>query len=126
MRMDFDSLAKAGSLLGSAGVMVMDETTDMVLVAERTAHFYAHESCGQCTPCREGCGWLEKIFQRIRSGGGRVEDLDLLESVAGNMMGTSICALSDAAAMPVLAFVGKFREEFEHYIRHGRPAAAAV
>jgi NADH-quinone oxidoreductase subunit F len=106
--------------------MIMDVSTDMVLVAERTAHFYAHESCGQCTPCREGTGWLEKIFHRIRTGGGRMEDLDLLESISGNMMGTSICALSDAAAMPCRGFIEKFRDEFEHYIRHGKSLVAAV
>lgn len=122
LRLDFDSVAKAGSMLGSAAVYAMDETTDMVKVAERTAHFYAHESCGQCTPCREGTGWLEKVIHRIRSGGGRMEDLDLLESFSLNMMnGTTICPLSDAAAMPIRSFLAKFRGEFEHYIRHGRP-----
>ncbi len=124
LKMDYDSVAAAGSMLGSSGVMIMDETTDMVLVAERTAHFYAHESCGQCTPCREGTGWLEKIIKRIRTGGGRMEDLELLESVAGNMMGTSICALSDAAAMPVLGFIEKFRDEFVHYIERRRSVVA--
>ncbi|MDH3284248.1 MAG: NADH-quinone oxidoreductase subunit NuoF [Acidobacteriota bacterium] len=123
--MDFDSVAAAGSMIGSSGVMIMDESTDMVLVAERTAHFYAHESCGQCTPCREGTGWLEKIIRRIRMGQGRMEDLELLESVAGNMMGTSICALSDAAAMPVLGFIEKFRNEFVHYIEHRRSIVAS-
>jgi NADH-quinone oxidoreductase subunit F len=125
LHMDFDSVAKAGSMLGSAGVMIMDETTDMVLVAERTAHFYAHESCGQCTPCREGTGWLEKIIHRIRTGGGRESDLDLLDEVAGNMMGTTICPLSDAAAMPCRGFIKKFRHEFEHYVTHGRSLVAA-
>ncbi|RMG43567.1 MAG: NADH oxidoreductase (quinone) subunit F [Acidobacteria bacterium] len=126
LRMDFDSLAKAGTMLGSAGTMVMDETTDMVAVMERIAHFYAHESCGQCTPCREGTGWLLKILHRIRSGRGRPEDLDLLDSVAGHMMGTTICPLADAAAMPCRSFVSKFREEFEHYIRHGRSMTATA
>lgn len=124
LRLDFDSVAKAGSMLGSAAVYPMDETTDMVKVAERTAHFYAHESCGQCTPCREGTGWMEKVIHRIRAGRGRMEDLDLLESFSFHMMnGTTICPLSDAAAMPIRSFLAKFREEFEHYIRHGAPPA---
>lgn len=122
--MDFDSLAKRGSMLGSAAVIVMDETTDMVRVMERIAHFYSHESCGQCTPCREGTGWLEKILHRIRTGGGSMDDLATLESVAGHMMGTTICPLADAAAMPCLSFVKKFRDEFEHYIKHGRALVA--
>ncbi len=126
VRMDFDSLAKAGSMLGSAGCMVMDETTDMVLVAERTANFYAHESCGQCTPCREGTGWLLKVIRRIRTGGGRIEDLALLDEVARNMQGTTICPLADAAAMPCRGFIAKFRDEFEHYILHGRPVPGVV
>lgn len=125
LRMDFDSLAKAGTMLGSAAVMVMDETTDMVRLMERIATFYAHESCGQCTPCREGTGWLKKILTRIRSGGGTPADLDLLDAVAGNMRGTTICPLADAAAMPCQSFLGKFRGEFEHYIRHGRSAVEA-
>ena len=126
LRMDFDALAKAGSMLGSAGCIVMDEGTDMVAVAERVAHFYAHESCGQCTPCREGTGWIEKVIARIRRGGGRPEDLELLDEIAQGMQGTTICPLADAAAMPCRAFVAKFRDEFEHYIEHGRPLAAAV
>ncbi len=125
LRMDFDSLAKAGTMLGSAGCMAMDETTDMVAVMERIATFYAHESCGQCTPCREGTGWLLKVLKRIRRGNGRIEDLALLEDVAKNMQGTTICPLSDAAAMPCRSFVAKFREEFEHYIVHGRSPVAA-
>jgi NADH-quinone oxidoreductase subunit F len=124
LRLDFDSLAKAGSMLGSAGVMVMDTTTDMVKVMERIAHFYSHESCGQCTPCREGTGWLEKILHRIRTGGGDYEDLDTLYSVSGNMMGTTICPLSDAAAMPMRSFLERYRHEFEHYIEHKRPLVA--
>jgi NADH-quinone oxidoreductase subunit F len=126
LRMDFDSLAKAGSMLGSAGCMVMDETTDMVAVMERIATFYSHESCGQCTPCREGTGWLLKVIKRIRRGNGRVEDLALLDEVAKNMQGTTICPLADAAAMPVRSFVSKYREEFEHYIVHGKPLAGAA
>jgi NADH-quinone oxidoreductase subunit F len=125
LRMDFDSLAKAGSMLGSAGCIVMDEATDMVRVMERIAHFYAHESCGQCTPCREGTGWIEKIIHRIRAGGGRPEDLEVLDTAAENMIGSTICPLADAAAMPCRSFVAKFRDEFEHYIRHGRSVVAA-
>jgi NADH-quinone oxidoreductase subunit F len=104
--------------------MVMDETTDMVKVMERIAHFYAHESCGQCTPCREGTGWLEKILGRIRSGRGDHDDMETLYSVAGNMMGTTICPLSEAAAMPMRSFLEKFGNEFEHYIEHKRPLVA--
>lgn len=125
LRMDFDSLAKAGTMLGSAAVMVMDEATDMVRVLERIATFYAHESCGQCTPCREGTGWLKKILTKIRSGRGTPADLELLDSVAGNMRGTTICPLADAAAMPCQSFLQKFRDEFEHYIRHGRSMVEA-
>ncbi|UCF69587.1 MAG: NADH-quinone oxidoreductase subunit NuoF [Acidobacteriota bacterium] len=125
LKMDFDSIAERGSMLGSAAVMIMDESTDMVLVMERISHFYAHESCGQCTPCREGTGWIEKILRRMRSGGGRKEDLDLLESVSGHMMGTTICPLADAAAMPCQSFVKKFRHEFEHYVHHGRSVLVA-
>ncbi|RMF71913.1 MAG: NADH oxidoreductase (quinone) subunit F [Acidobacteria bacterium] len=123
--MDFDSLAKRGTMLGSAGVMVMDSSTDMVQVMERIAHFYAHESCGQCTPCREGTGWLEKIIRRIRSGRGSLDDLATLESAAGHMRGTTICPLADAAAMPCQSFLAKFRHEFEHYIKTGRAAVTA-
>ena len=123
--MDYDAVAERGSMLGSAAVMVMDHTTDMVKVMARLSHFYAHESCGQCTPCREGTPWLEKIFQRILRGEGRPEDLDLLESVASHMQGTTICPLADAAAMPARSFISKFRDEFEHYIQHGRSAVAA-
>ncbi len=125
LRMDFDSVARAGSMLGSAAIIAMDETTDMVAVMERIAHFYAHESCGQCTPCREGTGWIEKILRRIRRGEGTPEDLDLLDDVAANMQGTTICPLADAAAMPCRSFLDKFRDEFEHYVRHGRSPVAA-
>jgi NADH-quinone oxidoreductase subunit F len=98
----------------------------MVLVMERIAHFYAHESCGQCTPCREGTGWLEKIIHRIRTGSGAAEDLETLYAAAGNMRGTTICPLADAAAMPCQSFVEKFRDEFEHYITHGRSIVATA
>ena len=123
--MDFDAVAERGSMLGSAGVMVMDETTDMVKVITRISHFYAHESCGQCTPCREGTGWMEKILRRILVGGGTMEDIDVLDSAASHMQGTTICPLADAAAMPVRSFVKKFRDEFENYIQSGRSDVAA-
>jgi NADH-quinone oxidoreductase subunit F len=110
--MDFDSVAKAGSMLGSAGIIVMDDTTCMVKSLRTISHFYHHESCGQCTPCREGTGWLEKILIRIDEGRGTERDLDTLESVTEGMMGNTICVLSDAAAMPVQSFLKKFRGEF--------------
>ena len=109
---DFDSVAAAGSMLGSAGVIVMDEDTDMVATLRTIAHFYHHESCGQCTPCREGTGWLETILLRLESGEGTEADIETLYSVAGGMMGPTICALSDAAAMPVRSFLDKFRDDF--------------
>ncbi|HYM47595.1 MAG TPA: NADH-ubiquinone oxidoreductase-F iron-sulfur binding region domain-containing protein, partial [Burkholderiaceae bacterium] len=118
--MDYDSIAKAGSMLGSGAVIVMDETRCMVKSAERLAYFYFEESCGQCTPCREGTGWLYRIIHRIEHGEGRAEDLDLLNSLADNIQGRTICALGDAAAMPVRAFVKHYRSEFEHHIKHGR------
>jgi NADH-quinone oxidoreductase subunit F len=118
--MDYDSIAKAGSMLGSGAVIVMDEDTCMVKAAERLAYFYFEESCGQCTPCREGTGWLYRIIHRIEGGEGRPEDLDLLLSLADNIQGRTICALGDAAAMPVRAFVKQFRSEFEYHIEHKR------
>jgi NADH-quinone oxidoreductase subunit F len=117
--MDFDSVAKAGSMLGSAGVIVMDETTCMVDTLRTIAHFYHHESCGQCTPCREGTGWLEKILIRIDEGQGTEDDLRTLDAVAQGMMGNTICVLADAAAMPVQSFLRKFRAEFESHVRAG-------
>ena len=116
--MDYDSIAKAGSMLGSGAVIVMDEDTCMVKAAERLAYFYYEESCGQCTPCREGTGWLYRIISRIEHGQGRVEDLDLLLNLSDQIQGRTICALGDAAAMPVRAFVKNFREEFEYHIAH--------
>ncbi len=118
--MDYDSLAKAGSMLGSGGVIVMDETTCMVRALARIAHFYYEESCGQCTPCREGTGWMSRVIHRIEHGQGRAEDLDMLTDVAGNIEGRTICALGDAAAWPVKSFIKYFREEFEHHIKHKR------
>lgn len=118
--MDFDTLARLGSMLGSGGVMVMDEDICMVGAVHNIEHFFAHESCGQCTPCREGTGWVYKILTRILTGEGREEDLDNLLAIADNMTGTSICALSDGAAMPLRSFVTKFRNEFEYHVRHKR------
>ena len=117
--MDYDSLKKAGSAIGSAAVIVMDETTDMVRVLERLSRFYYMESCGQCTPCREGTGWLNRTLKRILAGQGHKEDVDMLVSVANNIEGHTICALGDAAAWPVQSFIRHFRHEFEHYVEHG-------
>jgi NADH-quinone oxidoreductase subunit F len=117
--MDFDSVAAAGSMLGSAGVIVMDDSTCMVHALRAISHFYHHESCGQCTPCREGTGWLETIVERIDEGEGTAEDLVRLDSVAAGMLGNTICVLADAAAMPVQSFIAKFREEFESHVRTG-------
>ena len=116
--MDYDSIAKAGSMLGSGGVIVMDETRCMVKSLLRLSYFYFEESCGQCTPCREGTGWLYRVVHRIEHGLGRPEDLDMLNSVADNIQGRTICALGDAAAMPVRAFVKTYRDEFEYHIEH--------
>jgi len=118
--MDYDSIAKAGSMLGAGSVIVMDETTCMVKALARLSHFYYEESCGQCTPCREGTGWLARILHRIEHGQGRMDDLDLLDRVAGNIEGHTICALGDAAAMPVASFLRHFREEFVYHIEHKR------
>ena len=120
--MDYDSLQAAGSMVGSGGVIVMDDTTCMVQVLERIAYFYFVESCGQCTPCREGTGWLYRTVHRIRVGRGRTEDLDLLESVAGRVEGRTICALGDAAAWPVQSFLKHFRAEFESKIKTRKAA----
>jgi len=118
--MDYDSIAKAGSMLGSGAVIVMDETTCMVRALERLSYFYFEESCGQCTPCREGTGWLYRVVNRIENGKGRIEDLDLLDNVSDNIAGRTICALGDAAALPVKSFIKHFRHEFEHHIEHRR------
>jgi NADH-quinone oxidoreductase subunit F len=116
--MDYDSIAKAGSMLGSGAVIVMDETRCMVKCLLRLAYFYYEESCGQCTPCREGTGWLYRMVDRIEHGKGKPEDLDLLNNVADNIQGRTICALGDAAAMPVRAFIQHYRAEFQHHIDH--------
>ncbi len=116
--MDYDSIAKAGSMLGSGAVIVMDETRCMVKSLLRLSYFYFEESCGQCTPCREGTGWLYRMVHRIEHGEGRADDLDMLNSIADNIQGRTICALGDAAAMPVRAMIKNFREEFEYHIEH--------
>jgi NADH-quinone oxidoreductase subunit F len=114
--MDYDTLAKVGSMLGSGGMVVMDETTDMVRVALRIMRFYAHESCGWCIPCREGTTWLRKILQRYSDGQGRREDITLLGELSKNMLGRTFCALGDAAALPTISIVEKFTEDFEKYL----------
>jgi NADH-quinone oxidoreductase subunit F len=116
--MDYDSIAKAGSMLGSGAVIVMDDTRCMVKSLLRLSYFYMHESCGQCTPCREGTGWLWRMVNRIEHGQGKMEDIDLLNSVSDNIQGRTICALGDAAAMPVRAMIKHFKHEFVHHIEH--------
>jgi NADH-quinone oxidoreductase subunit F len=116
--MDYDSISKAGSMLGSGAVIVMDDTRCMVKSLLRLSYFYMHESCGQCTPCREGTGWLWRIVNRIENGQGKIEDIDLLNSVSDNIQGRTICALGDAAAMPVRAMLKHFKHEFLHHIEH--------
>ncbi len=122
--MDYDSISKAGSMLGSGAVIVMDETTDMVRVLRRISRFYFSESCGQCTPCREGTGWLYRMLTRIVEGAGSIDDIAKLDDVASKIAGRTICALGDAAAMPVQSFIKHYRHEFEHYIQHGRSMIA--
>jgi len=113
VKLDYESLAAAGSMLGSGGVIVIDDSQCMVKLLQVLARFYHHESCGQCTPCREGCGWLEKLLNRLESGRGTKRDIDTIVSVAEGMMGRTICPLADAMAMPAISFVKKFRSEFE-------------
>jgi len=117
VNLDYESVQAAGSLLGSGGVIVMDDSTCMVRAAWNLAHFFAHESCGQCSPCREGCHWMEKIFRGIEQGEGEKGDLDLILNVSGNIMGNTICPFGDAAAMPAAAFIKKYRDEFEAHIK---------
>lgn len=117
--MSYDGIGKAGSMLGAGSVIVMDDSTCMVKALERIAYFYYEESCGQCTPCREGTGWLYRVVKRIENGEGRQEDLDRLVDVAENINGNTICALGDAAAAPVISFIKHFREEFQYHIDHG-------
>ncbi|MCE5311091.1 MAG: NADH-quinone oxidoreductase subunit NuoF [Acidobacteriales bacterium] len=120
LAMDYDTLAKAGSMLGSGGVVVMDEDTCMVEAAARIMRFYSHESCGWCIPCREGTIWLSKLLARFHSGAGERQEIDLIGELARNMLGRTFCPLGDAAAMPTIAFVKKFRDEFEAHL-DGRP-----
>lgn len=121
--MDVESLREAGSMLGTAGMLFLDEDTDMVAFLRRVAHFYHHESCGQCTPCREGTGWMENLITRIDDGEGNLRDLDLLLDLCDQMEGRTVCALADAAAWPVRNTIKRFREDFE---RRCRPAVWAV
>ena len=123
--MDYDAIARAGSMLGSGAVIVMDDTRCMVKSLLRLSYFYQHESCGQCTPCREGTGWLWRVVDRIEHGKGKMNDIELLNSVADNIQGRTICALGDAAAMPVRAMVKHFRDEFVHHIEHKTCAVPA-
>ena len=118
MDMDYDSISKAGSMLGSGAVIVMNETRCMVKSLLRLSYFYHEESCGQCTPCREGTGWLWRMVNRIEHGQGRLEDLEMLGDVAGNIMGRTICALGDAAAMPVRGMLKHYMSEFEYHVEH--------
>jgi NADH-quinone oxidoreductase subunit F len=120
IHMDYDSLSKAGSLLGAGSVIVIDDSTCMVKLLARISDFYAEESCGQCTPCREGTGWLARLLHRVEHGKAESKELTLLNEVAGNMMGKTICALADAAAMPVQSFLKHFMAEFEYHITHKR------
>lgn len=120
VKMDFESLANAGSSLGSGGVIVMDENTCMVKVATNLAYFYHHESCGKCTPCREGTGWLYRILRRIEEGKGREEDLPLLEDICNNILAKSFCPLGDGAVGPVLSTIQRFRNEYESHIKGKR------
>jgi NADH-quinone oxidoreductase subunit F len=135
VKMDEESLKESGTHIGTGGIMVMDEDTDIVKITLRIAHFYHHESCGQCTPCREGCGWMEKLLKRIYAGDATKKDIDNLYRVANNIEGRTVCALGDAAAWPVKGFLEKFREEFEARVKdkreiippnivHGRRATA--
>jgi NADH-quinone oxidoreductase subunit F len=124
--MDYDSVVAAGSMLGSGAVIIMDETTDMVKALRRISRFYFSESCGQCTPCREGTGWLYRMLTRIVEGKGTYEDIDKLDDVASKIEGRTICALGDAAAMPVRSFLKHFRPEFEHYVEHKRSMVKAA
>ncbi len=116
LTMDYDSISKADSMLGSGAVIIMDETTDMVKALWRIAYFYMEESCGQCTPCREGTGWMERTLRRVLDGKAEMADLDRLVEIAGKIEGHTICGLGDAAAWPVQSYVSKFRSEFEHYV----------
>ena len=131
VRMDFDSMREIGAFLGTAGIIVMDEDTCMVRALEIIDRFYHHESCGQCSPCREGTGWLHKLLVRLEEGTARAEDLDLIDRICTNMTGNTVCVLADAAAMPTQSFLTKFRDEFVAHVTHAgcpfdRPAAQAA
>ena len=117
----FEAMAEAGSMLGSGAIMVLDEDTSVVRALEVVLRFYAHESCGQCPPCREGTYWMYELVKRIRTGGGRPEDIDLLLSVCPDMMGRTICVLADSAAIPAASYINKFRHEFEACINAANP-----
>lgn len=119
MNLDYDSIAKAGSFLGAGSVIIMDDQTDMVKALDRLTWFYHDESCGQCTPCREGTGWMYRVVHRILQGKGRSEDIELLRDVSGKIMGRVICGLGEAAAIPVGSFLQHYEHEFRHYIEHG-------
>jgi NADH-quinone oxidoreductase subunit F len=118
IKMDFDSLYEAGSLLGSGATIVMDETTCMVKVAYRISKFFEHESCGKCVPCREGTRWIRQIMERIENGKGREEDIELLRDICANIAGNTVCPLGDAAVVPIQSTIEKFREEYEYHIKH--------
>ncbi|MGH9386699.1 MAG: NADH-quinone oxidoreductase subunit NuoF [Vicinamibacterales bacterium] len=120
----FDDIQRAGSLLGSAAIIALDDTTDMVWLADNLLHFYRHESCGKCTPCREGTDWLYRLLQRLMAGNGSTKDIALLESVANNINGKTLCAFGDAAATPVLTTLTFFKSEYEAYVNHQAPAPA--
>jgi NADH-quinone oxidoreductase subunit F len=127
VNLDFDSLAKAGSMLGSAGLMIIDDSTCILRVAIRTSHFYQVESCGQCTPCREGSMWLKDLHYRLEKGEGKLGDLDLIEDICNNMDGTTICAFGEATAWPLRSMVKKFRTEYEQHVTEKRcPFGAAA
>lgn len=126
VNLDYESLGQAGTMLGSGGMIVIPESSDMVELIQVLMHFYFDESCGQCTPCREGTGWLHKIIKKLRRGEGTAADLDLLEHVCNGMMGLTICPLADAAVMPMRSFLEKFRPEFEALIQETAPVAATT
>jgi NADH-quinone oxidoreductase subunit F len=117
---DFDSMAKAGSMLGSGAIIVVDDSIPIIDVALKTAKFYRHESCGKCTPCREGTNWTHKMLQRIKSGEATPMDLDIMASVQEQIIGNCLCVLGDAMAMPIGSMIEKFRDEFEAYIEEAR------
>jgi NADH-quinone oxidoreductase subunit F len=123
--MDYEGIVACGSMLGSGGMIVMDDSTDIVYQVMRLARFYAHESCAQCTQCREGTAWTTRILERLLAGRGRPEDLDLLLDLADNMTGKTICVLSDSCAAPVVSAIKKFPEEFAAYVNRSRPVAMA-